>query len=159
MLVYGHIVSNRRNRHRIALEKRGVRRIHREYHDFDYLEQLSEEELDWLAAFIDAELQSNVDCPGAEACPPEKHADHRRLFVRSDERRRCLHGCLRIGYARVRKSGRYENDYLHSENLDQTVEKHDGETLSLHELVGNRTLGLEEDVIIARLDAGKKEPD
>lgn len=153
----------RKGGYRAALRRKGVSKIHREYHDFDYLHKLSEEELEWMARFIDSELQSNTCSPGS--CPPEEHEEHKRLYRESNARRGDLQGQLRIGRATIRYRRRkgtdlYKSFPVYPEYLDQEATMKDGgEIPNKHDLVGNRRHGLEEDAVIARIDRDKKQPD
>lgn len=84
-----------------SLSPGGLRKIHREYHDIDYLHKLSPAEREWIGRFMDEYYQSAFcndgkdHYPPASIDPPEWGPERQEIIRESNARRRCIHGKVR----------------------------------------------------------------
>ena len=73
-----------------SLEKHYNSRVRQEYIDADYLDQLSPEELDWYARFMEEHNNANFNHRGDTLIDePEKR---REIYGENNARNRCLYG-------------------------------------------------------------------
>ena len=73
-----------------SLEKHYNSRVRQEYLDADYLDQLSPDELDWYARFMEEENNANFNHKGETLInDPEKRKE---IYNQNNARNRCLYG-------------------------------------------------------------------
>lgn len=146
----GHVKKPRPN---YGLHAHYCPAIHREYHDIDYADKLSESEKEWMSRFMEEYTHSRFMNDGADHnlcvddCAPE------------DGKTRHAAGCPRA--ARMRESN-YRRRDLHG------VMRAKNNLIPLHTPAGEETalrghygagMNLDEDAIIAIIDQEKKERD
>ena len=76
-----------------ALKKPYTPRVRQEYLDYDYLDQLNEEELTWLNKFTEEYLNDSFKRDGSDIQPYEKYG--KDANDRNNARNRCLYGALK----------------------------------------------------------------
>lgn len=76
-----------------ALKKPYTTRVRQEYLDYDYLDKLSAEELDWLNKFTDEYLNDSFKKDGTDIQSYEKYG--KDANDRNNARNRCLYGALK----------------------------------------------------------------
>lgn len=87
-----------------SLKKKFNSRIKQEKIDFDYLDQLSPSELDWLAKFMEEENSASFKNDGTDLNTSKE--DRKKIYDRNNAANRCLHGNLK------NKADRYNNKKL-----------------------------------------------
>lgn len=87
-----------------ALKKPYTTRVRQEYLDYDYLDQLNEDELEWLNKFTDEYLNDSFKRDGTDIQPYEKYG--KDANDRNNARNRCLYGALK------NKDNKFQNKKL-----------------------------------------------
>lgn len=156
-----------------ALNPRNIQKIHRELHDFDYLDKLSDEEKEFLARFIDETIASNWTHDGNDLYPYKKGAGDENpakwIVGESNARRRCLATALKEGFLRLprqrppkegedpkKKYYEWVKVPVRGVSLDEPTRDESG-GLPFHEYLGSpEDPGLVEDAMIEYLDRDKE---
>jgi len=76
-----------------ALNKHLNSKVRQEYLDYDYLDQLSPKELDWLNRFTEENLGANFNHAGPKFTKTKKKK--REIYNENNARNRCLYGKLK----------------------------------------------------------------
>ena len=126
-----------------ALNPRFSPKVRKDYLDFDYLDQLSPEEKDWLNKFVDEELHASFK--NDERDLNQSKEDKRRVYSNNNSRNRDLYG---ITKANRLLSGIEDLSNPEWSNADEVK----GDLRTNH----SSSYNMQEDSMIARLDSKKK---
>lgn len=98
-----------------ALKKPYTTRVRQEYLDYDYLDQLNEEELTWLNQFTEEYLNGSFKKDGTDIQEYEKYG--KDANDRNNARNRCIYGALK------NKDNKFQNKKLvNYDNLSNDIE-------------------------------------
>jgi len=132
--------SSRRSRSKHpALNPKFAPKVRKDYLDFDYLDQLSEEEKDWLNKFVDEELHASFKNDKRDLNRTKK--DRRRVYSNNNSRNRDLYGISKAN----RLLDKIEDMVQEESNLEI---EHKSDIKTNH----SEHYNLEEDAMIARID-------
>ena len=73
-----------------ALVKKYNSRVRQEYNDFDYLDQLNEEQLAFLNKFVEEEMNASFKKDGTDFNKTDE--ERRAIYNKNNARNRCLYG-------------------------------------------------------------------
>lgn len=92
-----------------GLKKHLFSRIKQEYHDIDYIDQLSEKEKMWLSQFMEEDLGARFNHDGKKIY--RKDADKKASYRRNNQRNRDW-------YSLIRATGQFDNEEISKQRLD-----------------------------------------
>lgn len=92
-------------------------RIRQEYNDYDYLDQLNEEEKTWLNKFTEEYTNASFKNDGTDLHKTD--AERKDSYDRNNARNRCLYGRIKLNNAADKVSD-YE-DVVHALEESQTI--------------------------------------
>jgi hypothetical protein len=126
-----------------ALDPKFAPKVRKEYLDFDYLDQLSEEEKTWLNKFVDEELHASFKNDKRDLNKTKD--DKKRAYSNNNSRNRDLYSIAKVSNLVTKLEDLAENEIT---DIDQTR----SDIKTNH----SENYNLEEDAMIARLDKKKK---
>lgn len=100
-----------------GLRKDKFSKIKQEYHDIDYVDQLTEEEAQWLNNFMEEDLGARLNHPGKKVYRKKK--DKRACYQRNNERNRDLYSANKVVGTLLSASDQTIEAYLDS-MMEQT---------------------------------------
>jgi hypothetical protein len=126
-----------------ALNPRFAPKVRKDYLDFDYLNQLSPEEKDWLNKFVDEELHASFK--NDERDLNKTQEEKRRVYSNNNSRNRDLYGVTKA------------NRLLSGIDDVGNPEWNDGDEVKGDlDINYSESYNMQEDAMIARLDRKKK---